>query len=390
MRTNRAARLLVLTLAACLLLGGLALAGPSVGLAAARSLQQGDRGNDVKELQTYLSRAGYPTGAVTGYFGPATLRALKEFQKDHRLKVDGIAGPATMAAVAKAASGESSGKGSATTYTVKSGDALSLIAERFGVGLHALMEANHLRSADRIVIGQKLTIPTVATSGSSGKTASGSEGPSTAPASEPAAAPPDAADMKPAKPVIYQASRRLALTFDDGPDPDNTPRVLEVLARHKALATFFVVGEKLDKNRDLAKRLTAAGHAMENHGYQHVDLTRSSAAAIRQNIDKGAEAIKAVTGRRPAFFRPPVGAFNETVADAARQSDERMVLWSNIGQTNLPPDQLKQRLLAAAFDGAVLLLHDTDPAVPEVLDEVLTKLEKDGYRFVTVPQLFEE
>lgn len=389
MPNHRAVRLLVLALAVCLL-GALtlagpvaALAGPSAALATARYLQQGDRGDDVRGLQTNLTRAGYPTGAVTGYFGPATLKALKSFQQDHGLKPDGIAGPVTMAALAEAAAakggrapvqGASSAK--ATTYTVKPGDALSLVAERFGVSLRALMEANRLKSADHIVIGQKLTIPGTAAGGPS----------SSEPA--PAAAPPEAADEEPAKPVVYQASRRLALTFDDGPDAEGTPRILEVLAKHKAVATFFVVGEKVEKNVDLVRRLAATGNAVENHGYQHVDLTRLSASAIRQNIDRGAEAIKNATGQAPRFFRPPLGAFNEAVADTARQSDQRLVMWSNVGQTSLPADQLRQRLLDAAFDGAVLLLHDPDPAVAGVLDDVMTRLEKEGYRFVTVPRLF--
>lgn len=373
-------RLLALGLASALV--ALAASVPSPGLAAARVLKQGDRGDDVKQLQIQLTQAGYPTGGTTGYFGSGTLKALKSFQQDHRLKADGLAGPATLAALSSAPNSKTAAapaSGASQTYTVKAGDALSLIAERYRVSLRDLMDANRIKIADRVYAGQKLTIP--------GKAATGAT--ESAPSSRPAAPPPPPPDQNTAvKPVVYQATHRLALTFDDGPDPVTTPAVLDVLARHKALATFFVLGDRAEANPDLVKRLVEEGHAVENHGYQHVDLTRAGAAAAAANIQRGAEVIKSLTGRSPEFFRPPQGAFNDTVTQAVSRAGQRMVMWSNIGQTSLPADQLKQRLLDGAFDGAVLLLHDTDPAIPQVLDAVLTALEEKGFRFVTVPQLF--
>ena len=372
-------RLLAVGLVAVLLALAMAAAASSPGLAAGRVLEQGDRGDDVKQLQGQLAQAGYPTGGTTGYFGSGTLKALKSFQQDHHLTADGLAGPATVAALALAVNSKSTPattSGKPQTYTVKPGDALSVIAERYHVTLRALMDRNGVKNPDRVYAGQKLIIP--------GKAPD-------SPLAEPStpAAPAQAPDQSTAtRPVVYQATHRLALTFDDGPDPATTPRVLDILARHKAVATFFLIGEKAEQSADLVKRLVEAGHAVENHGYQHLDLTKGGEMAAVSNIQRGAEAIKSLTGRSPAFFRPPQGAFNESVTQAVSRAGERLVMWSNIGQTRLPADQLKQRLLDGAFDGAVLLLHDTDPTVPEVLDEVLTTLEQKGYRFVTVQQLF--
>lgn len=361
-------------------------------LAAPRTLRQGDRGEDVRTLQSHLTQAGYSTGGVTGYFGSGTLKAVRALQGDLSLKVDGVVGPATLAALDKALSRAASGGGTApvtapqsTTYVVKSGDSLSVIAARYKVGLQALLNANGLKNADRILVGQRLTIPTKGSSGAGANSGTG-----TPPASLPPPPQPDVTEGDQATPVLYQASRRLALTFDDGPDGTQTPLILQVLAKHKALATFFVVGEKAAANGNLVKEIAASGHAVENHGYQHQDLTRLSAAAAGQNVERGAAVIKEFTGRSPEFFRPPGGAFNEAVTAAAQGAGERLVLWSNIGKTSLPAAELKERLLSAAFDGAILLLHDTDPAVTEILDSVLTELEKDGYSFVTVPQLFSQ
>ncbi|MGE5591789.1 MAG: polysaccharide deacetylase family protein [Bacillota bacterium] len=375
-------RLLAVALAVTLVALVLAAVLPSPGLAADRVLKQGDRGDDVKQLQVQLTQAGYPTGGTTGFFGSGTLKALKSFQQNHHLQADGLAGPATLAALTTALKSKAAAAAPSVapqTYTVKAGDALSLIAERYRVSLRALMEANGIKSADRVYVGQKLTIP--------GTSATGTAAP-TPPASPPAPAPPPPDQSATVKPVVYPASQRLALTFDDGPDPAATPDILDVLARHKAVATFFVVGDRAEANPDLVKRLVDEGHTVENHGYQHVDLTRAGAAAAAANIQRGAEVIKSLTGRSPQFFRPPQGAFNDTVTQAVSRAGQRMVMWSNIGQTSLPADQLKQRLLDGAFDGAVLILHDTDPAVAQVLDEVLTTLEQKGFRFVTVSQLF--
>ncbi len=130
--------------------------------------------------------------------------------------------------------------------------------------------------------------------------------------------------------VAPPSANQLALTFDDGPNPVATPRLLEALARHHALATFFVIGEHVRKEPALTREIAAAGHAIGNHTQTHPWLPRHGDALIRDEIAAGQATIEDVLGRAVTLFRPPHGARRPLVLQAARALSMQTVMWNLI------------------------------------------------------------
>jgi peptidoglycan/xylan/chitin deacetylase (PgdA/CDA1 family) len=200
--------------------------------------------------------------------------------------------------------------------------------------------------------------------------------------------------------VAVQTDRPLAaLTFDDGPDPTTTPRVLEVLARHRAHATFFMVGRKARREPDLVTRVVAAGHAVGHHTLDHVSLTGLDRATVRTQIDQGFAAVGPACDR---LFRPPYGHQDLAVWRAAREAGHEVVAWTSHVEdwTPQPAAEIERRLGAALAPGAIILLHDApqledNPNRPRealltALDALLTRATREGWRFVTLPELFDQ
>jgi peptidoglycan/xylan/chitin deacetylase (PgdA/CDA1 family) len=184
--------------------------------------------------------------------------------------------------------------------------------------------------------------------------------------------------------------REVALTFDDGPDPEWTPQVLELLRRHRAKATFFMVGERVQRHPELARRAVAEGHEVGNHSWGHVRLDRCDRTEARDQVRRADAAIAAVTGTAPTLFRPPWGLIDPVGLLAAAEAGHRVVLWSALIRGRAPQSDL-QRTVAHITPGAIILGHDGGPTPrPELItafDALLGKLTADGYRFVTVSGL---
>jgi peptidoglycan-N-acetylglucosamine deacetylase len=160
------------------------------------------------------------------------------------------------------------------------------------------------------------------------------------------------------------ASRgEVALTFDDGPHAQGTPAVLAALAAASARATFFLVGEQVERAPALAAEIAAAGHEIALHGYRHVLLLRRSARSLADDLERAVDAIGTATGRAPACYRPPYGVFSGAGVELARRYGWRPVLWSRWGRdwtrtaTAASIAQLATRDLR---DGDIVLLHDAD------------------------------
>jgi peptidoglycan/xylan/chitin deacetylase (PgdA/CDA1 family) len=155
----------------------------------------------------------------------------------------------------------------------------------------------------------------------------------------------------------------VALTFDDGPHPEGTPRVLDALARADAHATFFVVGEQVRKRPSLLAEIESAGHLVALHGDRHQLQLRRSAAALREDLVRGAAAIEDVLGHRPVWHRPPYGIYSSAGLDATRFTGLRPLLWSRWGKDwrkFTTPGQIARRVLSGVLPGDVILLHDAD------------------------------
>jgi peptidoglycan/xylan/chitin deacetylase (PgdA/CDA1 family) len=154
-----------------------------------------------------------------------------------------------------------------------------------------------------------------------------------------------------------------ALTFDDGPHAQGTPAVLALLAAAEVQATFFLVGEQIERNRLLAGEIVAAGHLVGVHCHRHRNLLRLTPAQVREDLDRATAAIEDATGRAPALYRPPYGVLNGAALRQANARGWRTLLWSHWGRDWEPsatPESIAERVTAGASQGSVLLLHDAD------------------------------
>jgi peptidoglycan-N-acetylglucosamine deacetylase len=151
-----------------------------------------------------------------------------------------------------------------------------------------------------------------------------------------------------------------ALTFDDGPDPELTPRILEVLAEHGVQATFNLMGWNALRHPDLARAVVAAGHELGNHTWTHQDLAFQSALQTRRQLLRGREAIERTTGVRPRFFRPPRGNLTGSAIESAAELGYDVLLWSvTRGSAGVgTPASVADHLARTVAPGDVVALHD--------------------------------
>jgi peptidoglycan/xylan/chitin deacetylase (PgdA/CDA1 family) len=155
----------------------------------------------------------------------------------------------------------------------------------------------------------------------------------------------------------------VALTFDDGPHPDGTPSVLEQLSNLRARATFFLIGEQVERRPALVAEIAQAGHAVALHGYRHRLQLRMSAAALREDLARGAATIEDAIGAAPAWHRPPYGVYSPAGLRAARAAGLRPLLWSRWGKDwrkFTTPGRIAARATRDISNGDVILLHDAD------------------------------
>lgn len=161
-------------------------------------------------------------------------------------------------------------------------------------------------------------------------------------------------------PGLEEVESGVALTFDDGPDPEGTPAVLDALDEAGVRATFFVVGEQLMKHHALAREVLARGHDVGLHGFEHVrhDTLRGAA---RDDVARGLGTFEAAIGRKPRFFRPPYGAFTEYSYEACADLGLEPVYWSAWGLDweSIGPDRIVDIVSTDLADGGIVLLHDS-------------------------------
>ncbi len=155
----------------------------------------------------------------------------------------------------------------------------------------------------------------------------------------------------------------VALTFDDGPHPEGTPAVLEALAATGARATFFVIGEQVQRRPELVRRILAEGHAVALHGYRHRLQLRLTPAAVSDDIRRGAAVLQDAGGLAPAWHRPPFGIYSPAGLRAVREAGLSPLLWSRWGKDwrkFTTPKRIVRRTTRAVIGGDVILLHDAD------------------------------
>ena len=189
--------------------------------------------------------------------------------------------------------------------------------------------------------------------------------------------------------------RAVSLTFDDGPDPEWTPRVLDVLAREGVRAAFFLIGQRARQAPEQARRIADSGHDLGNHTWSHPSLWRCGPAHTEREIADGHVAIADAAGAPPRFFRPPWGKTNLAMFGVARELGTPCVFWTVQPESRRPvvPAEQARRGLARARAGAIYDLHDAD-GVPgaghrlvEYLPALIAGLRAQGYALVPLREL---
>lgn len=185
------------------------------------------------------------------------------------------------------------------------------------------------------------------------------------------------------------------LTFDSGYENGATGKILDVLQRHQVPAAFFLVGNYIEKNPDLVRRMVAEGHTVGNHTMHHPDMSAiSDPEAFARELGDLEALYQQVTGQEMAkFYRPPQGLYSEANLAMAQKLGYRTVFWSlayvdwnNDAQPT--PEQAFSKLLPRMHNGAVVLLHSTSQTNAQILDELLTRWKQEGYRFAPIEELF--
>ncbi|HEX7812594.1 MAG TPA: polysaccharide deacetylase family protein [Burkholderiales bacterium] len=191
------------------------------------------------------------------------------------------------------------------------------------------------------------------------------------------------------------AARRgeIALTFDDGPDPEITPQVLELLDRYQAKASFFCVGRRIAAHPDIVREIVRRGHSVENHSHRHSGFFGFlGLRSLRGEITAAQTVITAVTGRSPAFFRSPMGIRNPFLDPVMAKLGLTYISWTRRGFDTVAknPQAVLRRLTRDLAAGDILLLHDrrmrlVDPPVLEVLPLLLQNIAAAGLKPVSLP-----
>jgi peptidoglycan/xylan/chitin deacetylase (PgdA/CDA1 family) len=177
----------------------------------------------------------------------------------------------------------------------------------------------------------------------------------------------------------------IALTFDDGPHPEITPRVLDMLLKHEIQAMFFVIGSNITDNQLIMERMVREGHVVGNHSFSHSTLFDLwSNRQMSEDIKKAENIIALATGKRPQWFRPPFGVTNPTVAVATHKMGLKVMGWSirSLDTSIKNVEKIFNRIKKRWRPGGIILLHDTNERVVDVLEMTIVYAKKQGYKFV--------
>ena len=190
-------------------------------------------------------------------------------------------------------------------------------------------------------------------------------------------------DLDPDKPMI-------ALTFDDGPHYQQTPRLLELLDQYGVKSTFFILGDRShfsESNKKTVKMVADAGHEIASHTYSHKNLKTLTLEQLTEEIGRARENLYALTGEYPTFIRPPYGAYNDLVKEHCYAP---LIIWNldSLDWNYRNTEQVVDHVLAEAGDGKIVLMHDIHWFTVDAVEILLPELEKRGYQVVTVRELF--
>jgi peptidoglycan/xylan/chitin deacetylase (PgdA/CDA1 family) len=200
------------------------------------------------------------------------------------------------------------------------------------------------------------------------------------------------------KKVFYNGTgdmKQVALTFDDGPDTKVTPQILDILKREDVKATFFIVGSRAKAHPEMVRRIVSEGHAVGNHSWSHPDFANISADQAVKQIRDTQDELASIIGYRPTIFRPPYGALNKEDGKAITAMGINIIDWSvdTMDWSGIPTKNILNLVHKELKPGGIILQHcaggkkDHLANTVKALSILIPELRKQGYTFVTVPQL---
>lgn len=189
--------------------------------------------------------------------------------------------------------------------------------------------------------------------------------------------------------TVAEEKKQIAITFDDGPNPDYTMKLLKGLKKRGVKATFFVLGEEVERYPDILKATYDDGHMIGVHSYQHVNFGQIGDAAALEQVEKTQQAIYDVTGEYTGYIRPPYGCWKKELDQELPMIE---VLWDidPLDWATKDADTIVQRVLQKIPDGSIILLHDASESSVSAALTIIDTLQKQGYEFVTVEELILE
>lgn len=182
----------------------------------------------------------------------------------------------------------------------------------------------------------------------------------------------------------------IALTFDDGPHPTLTPKLLDLLAAHRMKATFFVVGQNVVQYPEIVKRAAREGHEIANHSWSHPNLGKMPDEAVRRELQKTDDAIRAVIGVRPTLMRPPYASITPRQKRwFYGEFGYRIIIWDvdPLDWKRPGPNVVSNRIVTQTRPGSIVLAHDIHPPTLEAMSATLDQLQAKGFKCVTVSEL---
>lgn len=195
-----------------------------------------------------------------------------------------------------------------------------------------------------------------------------------------------AGSLSVSSPEDYFDRKMVALTFDDGPHPVYTERLLDGLKKRNVKATFFLIGKSADKYPELVKRMAEEGHLIGNHTMDHVRLNHKTYEEAIEQIRQSNQIISQITGQTPQYIRPPFGEWSKELQE---EVDMTAVLWDvdPVDWKVKNTETVVKRILKNARDGDIILLHDVYGTSVDAALEIVDQMQAEGYEFVTVDEI---
>ncbi|NPV53434.1 MAG: polysaccharide deacetylase family protein [Firmicutes bacterium] len=193
-------------------------------------------------------------------------------------------------------------------------------------------------------------------------------------------------------------SPSVALTFDDGPDTEYTPKILDILRKYNVRATFFLIGKSAERHPDIVKRIVVEGHAIGNHTYHHGNLANMAPWQVVMELKRANTALARITNEWPLAVRPPYGALDPLAVEAIGREGYRVVLWTidSLDWHGLSAEKVLANVMPVLKSGVIVLHHSAGGpqedlgGMLDALPTIIETLQQQGYLFVTIPEVLEQ